>query len=89
MTKKNDMFRIEMFEDGSNEALKIIMDNAKRCNIKVFMNPIMRLGMKIPKGFDVIFLQGSQKSFIRYYINDFKEKRVSLKELAGIIKSLF
>ena len=82
-------YRIELFPDGSNKALKTIMSNAKSSGASVFWNPIMRLGCKPPKGYDVIFLEGTVKNFIRYYTNDLKKGRVSIFEYVKIIKSLF
>ena len=88
-SKRNDIFKLEFFPDGSNEALSVITKNAISCGIEVFWNPIMRLGCTPPKGYDVIFLKGRRKNFVRYYFNDLKNNRVSPIEFIEIIRSLF
>ena len=87
--KRNDIFKLEFFPDGSNRAFSTITKNAKSCGIKVFWSPIMRLGCKPPKGYDVIFLQGLRKNFVRYYFNDLKNGQVSPIEFIKIVRSLF
>lgn len=89
LSGKRDMFKFELFPDGNNEALKVIMNNAKSCGLKVFWNPVMRMGCQPPKGYDVIFLNGRRKNFIRYYANDLKHNRVSPIEFIKIVRSLF
>ena len=84
-----NLYKVEVFPDGSNEALKVIMNNAKSCAIEVFWNPVMRLGCQPPKGYDVIFLSGRRKNFVKYYTNDLMQNRVSPIEYIKIIRSLF
>lgn len=83
------LYRVEVFPDGSNEALNVIMNNAKTCAIEVLWNPVMRLGCQPPKGYDVLFLSGRRKNFVKYYTNDLTQKRVSPIEYIKIIRSLF
>lgn len=83
------LYRVEVFPDGSNEALNVIKNNAKSCAIEVLWNPVMRLGCQPPKGYDVLFLSGRRKNFVKYYTKDLTHKRVSPIEYIKIIRSLF
>lgn len=83
------LYRVEVFPDGSNEALNVIKNNAKSCAIEVLWNPVMRLGYQPPKGYDVLFLSGRRKNFVKYYTKDLTQKRVSPIEYIKIIRSLF
>lgn len=83
------LFRYELFPDGANKALKVIMKNAKSSNVSVSWDPFLVAKYAVPKGYDIIFLKGSAKNFIRYYTNDLKKGRISIIEYAKIIKSLF